>query len=78
MAENRQAVATCPECESNIPLPASAELWMRLTCPECGTQLEIVDDSPWELDYVDDDYDEDEKEEADYENYADDLPLDDE
>ena len=21
-------------------------------CPECGTQLEIIDDNPWELDYA--------------------------
>jgi transcription initiation factor IIE alpha subunit len=27
---------------------------MRVNCPECGTQLEIVDDDPWQLDYAED------------------------
>ena len=31
---------------------------MRVTCPECGTQLEIVEEDPWQLDYAED-FDED-------------------
>jgi lysine biosynthesis protein LysW len=54
MQNNSRAVAVCPDCQSTINLPPNPELWMRITCPECGTQLEIVDDSPWELDYTED------------------------
>ena len=41
---------------------------MRVTCPECGTQLEIVDDNPWELDYAEE-YENDAEEEGDYEDF---------
>ncbi len=44
--------AICPDCESRITLPAGSELWMRVTCPECGALLEIANDDPWELDYA--------------------------
>ena len=59
MINKARIVAKCPDCQSNISLPPKPELWMRITCPECGTQLEIVDDDPWELDYAED-FDEDE------------------
>jgi lysine biosynthesis protein LysW len=61
--------AECPDCQSSITLPPSSELWMRITCPECGTQLEIVDDNPWELDYAEDIDDDIYAEEADYEDF---------
>ena len=46
--------AICPDCESRIKLPPGSEIWMRITCPECGTLLEIANDDPWELDYAPD------------------------
>ncbi len=52
MVNQTRPVAICPDCQSTIALPATPELWMRVTCPECGTQLEIIDDNPWELDYA--------------------------
>jgi lysine biosynthesis protein LysW len=61
MINKARIVAKCPDCQSDISLPPKPELWMRITCPECGTQLEIVDDDPWELDYAED-FDEDELE----------------
>jgi lysine biosynthesis protein LysW len=54
MVNKARIVAKCPDCQSSINLPPQPELWMRVTCPECGTQLEIVDDDPWELDYAED------------------------
>ncbi len=54
MVNKARIVANCPDCQSSINLPPKPELWMRITCPECGTQLEIVDDNPWELDYAED------------------------
>jgi lysine biosynthesis protein LysW len=82
MLKGDHAVAVCPDCQSNITLPPAPELWMRITCPECGTQLEIVGDSPWELDYaedIDDDDDVQEDEDTDYEDFedAEDEALDD-
>jgi lysine biosynthesis protein LysW len=62
MVNKARIVAKCPDCQSSISLPPKPELWMRVTCPECGTQLEIVDDDPWELDYAED-FDEEEFEE---------------
>jgi lysine biosynthesis protein LysW len=77
MVNKARIVAKCPDCQSNINLPPKPELWMRITCPECGTQLEIVDDNPWELDYTEDtdgdlaDDDKDEQGSASYANYSD-------
>ena len=66
MINKTRIVAKCPDCQSDINLPPKPELWMRITCPECGTQLEIVDEDPWELDYAED-FDEDELD-SDFEN----------
>jgi lysine biosynthesis protein LysW len=74
MVKNTRAVANCPDCQSSITLPPAPELWMRITCPECGTQLEIVDDNPWELDYAEDIDDDDD---MDYEDFEEDDSLDD-
>jgi hypothetical protein len=52
--------AQCPECESWIQVPRSVELWDTLACPNCQTELQLISDSPYELDYADlDDYDDD-------------------
>ncbi len=70
MVNKARIVAKCPDCQSSINLPPKPELWMRVTCPECGTQLEIVDDDPWELDYAED-FDEEEFEDFDDEDLED-------
>jgi lysine biosynthesis protein LysW len=59
----------CPDCQSKVRLPANPDLWMRVTCAECGTQLEIVDDEPWQLDFAED---LEEDEEALYDSSVDD------
>lgn len=88
MVSKPQFVAKCPDCQSVIKLPPDPELWMRVTCPECGTQLEIIDDAPWELDYaedfeddefdsdLDDSFDEDELDDLDeLDDFDDDVTL---
>ncbi len=51
MVNKARIVATCPDCQSTINLPPKPELWMRVTCPECGTQLEIVEEDPSIIDF---------------------------
>jgi lysine biosynthesis protein LysW len=66
--------AECPECGSTIPLPRGVKLWMEIRCPHCRAGLEVVNDEPWELDFLygdeqeddwDDEWDDDEEEEDD-------------
>jgi hypothetical protein len=74
--------AVCPDCQSTIKLPPFPELFMRITCPECGTQLEITNDGPWEVDYADgigaDDMMTMDQLDQDYEDYEEEEILDDE
>jgi lysine biosynthesis protein LysW len=65
--------AQCPECDSWIEVPNSAELWDTLICPRCHTELQLISERPPELDYADfeDDYDDD------YDDYDDDDDDDD-
>ncbi|MGH9513638.1 MAG: hypothetical protein ACRD2U_16025 [Terriglobales bacterium] len=56
----------CPECDTNLDLEEDdideGEL---VSCPECGTEYEIVTINPIELKPVEDDgYEEEEEEEA--------------
>ncbi len=37
---------TCPECEAEIVLEASAEVGEIIVCPECGVDLEITNLEP--------------------------------
>jgi alpha-aminoadipate carrier protein LysW len=62
MPPNQGLSARCPECETRVAIPATAELWDMVTCRTCGTELEVVDLDPPELDYwydPDEDYDDD-------------------
>lgn len=36
----------CPECAADITLPANAMQHEILSCPDCGTELEIVSLNP--------------------------------
>lgn len=38
--------ATCPICEAEVAIPANAMLNELLSCPDCGTELEIVSLQP--------------------------------
>lgn len=45
--------ATCPECESDVHVPADADLDDEITCDECGAELTVVGLDPVELDESD-------------------------
>jgi lysine biosynthesis protein LysW len=53
------AIAFCPDCEEGIGLGLSPKLGQRVTCPHCHAELEVIDLSPLELDWVYDDSGED-------------------
>lgn len=36
----------CPECAAGVPLREDTVLHEFLTCPECGTALEVISLSP--------------------------------
>jgi hypothetical protein len=65
--------AQCPECDSWIPVPKSAEVWDTFVCPRCHTELQLINDRPPEVDYADleddledyDDYDDDDYDDDD-------------
>lgn len=75
------SVARCPECVTNIRFDQQPSLHDLVTCPECGTELEVIQVSPLKLDWAyddedADDWDEDEVWDGD-EDYDDDEDWDD-
>jgi lysine biosynthesis protein LysW len=50
--------ARCPECESWVTLKDSMRLWDAVTCPHCGTSLQVTDLKPPSLDYAEEAWDE--------------------
>lgn len=46
------AVAMCPSCDARIRISGDPDIGMRVTCPECGDLLEVVELNPIELDWV--------------------------
>jgi lysine biosynthesis protein LysW len=53
----------CPECDSSINFGSNLRKGLLVTCPNCGAYLKVISESPIELDWADDDwddYDEDE------------------
>ena len=55
----------CPECDSNLDVEEDdVDEGEVISCPECGTDFEVVTVSPLELKAVDEEkYEEDEEEE---------------
>lgn len=59
-------MATCPECDADIDVDEyDVDKGDLLSCPECGTNLEVVTVSPLELEAAPEDDDEDEDDEDD-------------
>ena len=60
------ATVRCPECDFEI-VRSNPRVGDMITCPECGVDLEIILDVPFEVDYpLDDDWvvgDEDDEDE---------------
>ncbi len=80
------AIAHCPDCGRAIRIGGEPKVGVRLHCPACRTELEIVESHPVELDWVissaswDDDEDDwdDEDEDEDWDDDDEDWDDDDE
>lgn len=59
-SDNKEIMALCPDCETEILLEADAEEGQNITCPECWAYLKIISLDPPELDWDVDDFEEDE------------------
>jgi alpha-aminoadipate carrier protein LysW len=58
-------MATCPECDADIEIDEfDVDKGDFISCPECGTGLEVINLSPIELDLAPEEED-DEEDEAD-------------
>lgn len=73
-------MALCPECEAQLDLDDSQiDEGAVISCPDCGSDFEVVNAHPLELNAVDDDEDEDEDfDDEDGDEDFDDEDLDDE
>jgi len=59
-------MATCPECDAEIEVDEfDVDKGDQLSCPDCGSNLEVVGLSPIELDLAPDDDEEDDDEDED-------------
>jgi alpha-aminoadipate/glutamate carrier protein LysW len=57
-------MVACPECETNLDLDTDlVEEGEIVSCPECGSDFEVVSAEPLELTKVEEAYEEDEEEE---------------
>jgi alpha-aminoadipate carrier protein LysW len=66
-------MAICPECDAEIEVDEfDVDRGDQLSCPECGTNLEVTSVTPLELDVAPDD-DEDDDDEDDLDDEDDDL-----
>ena len=64
----------CPECENNLDVEEDdVDEGELISCPECGTDFEVITTSPLELRAVEEGYveeDEDEEEESEDGDYS--------
>ena len=58
-------MATCPECDAEIEVDEfDVDKGDLISCPDCGSNLEVTGTSPIELDLADDDDDDDDDDDA--------------
>ena len=50
----------CPECDAVISVDNPHD-GARIRCPECGVELEVIETDPFEVDYFDEDWDDEEE-----------------
>ncbi len=41
---------SCPTCDAAVPMPTGVVAHELITCPDCGTELEVLTLSPFTLD----------------------------
>ena len=46
------SIVFCPDCKETLSLGPNTEAGKRLACPHCGTDLEVINTSPLELDFA--------------------------
>ena len=64
-------MVVCPECESNLDIEEDeVDEGEIVSCPECGTDFEVVTVNPLELNRIADEEDEEEEEAADDGDYS--------
>ncbi|HEY7444137.1 MAG TPA: hypothetical protein VH701_17035 [Vicinamibacterales bacterium] len=72
-------MATCPECDAEIEVDEyDVDKGDLISCPECGTNLEVVGVSPVELDHAADEDEDDDDEDDDDDDEEDDGDEDEE
>lgn len=42
----------CPDCDEEIRLGPTPKIGQRVTCPDCGAELEVIEVDPLELDWA--------------------------
>lgn len=59
-------MATCPECDADIEIDEfDVDKGDFISCPECGTGLEVINLSPIELDLAPEEEEDEEEDELD-------------
>ncbi len=59
-------MATCPECDAEIEIDEfDVDKGDLISCPDCGSNLEVTTTSPVELEAVDDDDEDDDEDDDD-------------
>ena len=72
-------MAICPECDAEIEVDEfDVDKGDQLSCPECGSNLEVTGHSPIELDLAPDEDDEDEDDDLEDDDDGDEDDEDDE
>ena len=62
-------MVVCPECDTNIDVDEDEmDEGEIVSCPECGSDFEVVTTEPLELSKVEDEYEEDDEEEEEDED----------
>jgi uncharacterized paraquat-inducible protein A len=63
----REAIVECLDCGVKFTLKGRIEIGQEITCPECGTWMEVVSLEPVQVDWIYDEFeDEDEDDEEDW------------
>ena len=62
----RTTTAECPDCGERIALQLPVERGQLVSCPNCEAELEVVETSPVELDWVYEEWDDEDEEDEDW------------
>ena len=60
--KTRVSIARCPDCGEKIRMEGAIQIGRQVFCPECDSELEVVDTQPVTLDWAYEDEEEEEEE----------------